>query len=113
VKHTPQEQAFVDRYNRARDTVKFKQLDMLRALALGTDEGEAELAAFCAHTFTEHFPRGWHVEAAEYLATRSVTVAAARSAWERAEASRATREAQEEAEEEARAERAHKKKRSA
>ncbi len=113
VKHTPEERAFVDRYNRARDAVRFKRDDMLRDLALNTDEGCAALGDFCAHTFAENFPRGWHVEAEEFLAARAITVTAARSAWERAEANRAAREAKEDAEEEARAERAHKKKRTA
>ena len=114
---TDAEKGFLARYRAAEKAVRYA------AIGFQTEclEGEA-LATFCARTFAAHFPRGYSVELAEFLDSRTRTLKAAHALHESREQARRERAAAEAAREEELAKRAkdaetatraHKKKRSA
>ena len=98
---TDVEKGFLARYTAAKKAVQYA------AIGFQTEclEGEA-LATFCARTFAANFPRGYSVELAEFLDSRTRTLKAAHALHESREQARRERAAAEAAREEELAKRA-------
>jgi len=80
---TDAEKGFLARYRAAEKAVRYA------AIGFQTEclEGEA-LATFCARTFAANFPRGYSVELAEFLDSRTRTLKAAHALHESREQAR-------------------------